>query len=99
MILLNRIKTTSQTTNHVEIAKILSTRQRESRIIDCYYQNIFLKRRLDTNLCQVLIDLNYTRDWQLGLKKNLQQDPVVKPTIISTQKMKFFVKNLFNKCE
>ena len=98
MIQLNRIQLTNQTTNHVESTKMSSTSQYESRIIDCYYQNIFLKRRLDTNLCQVLIDLNYTRDWQLGLKKNLQQDPAVKPTIISTQKMKFSVKDLFNKC-
>ena len=36
-----------------------------------HVKNWFLKRRLDTNLCQVLIDVKYTRDWQLGLKKNL----------------------------
>ena len=35
MIQLNRIQLTSQTPNHVEITKILSTSQRESRIIDC----------------------------------------------------------------
>ena len=29
------IQLTSQTPNHVEITKILSTNQRESRIIDC----------------------------------------------------------------
>ena len=45
----------------------------------------FLKRRLDTNLCQELIDVKYTRDWQLGLKKILQ-DSVVKPIISTTQK-------------
>ena len=98
MIQPNRIQLTSQTTNHVVITKILSTSQSESRIIDCYCQNWFLKRRLDTNLCQVLIDVKYTRDWQLGLKKNLQ-DSVVKPIIFTTQKMKFSVKDLFNKCE
>ena len=98
MVQLNRIQLTSQTINHVEVTKILSTSQRESRIIDCYCQNWFLKRRLDTNLCQVLIDVKYTRDWQLGLKKNLQ-DSVVKPIIFTTQKMKFSVKDLFNKCE
>ena len=35
MIQLNRIQLTSQTTNHVEITKILSTSQRESGIVDC----------------------------------------------------------------
>ena len=35
MIKLNRIQLTSQTPNHVEITKIISTSQRESRIIDC----------------------------------------------------------------
>ena len=57
----------------------------------------FLKKRLYTNLSTVLIDVKYTRDWQLGLKKNLQ-DSVVKPIIFVTQKMKFFIKDLFNKC-
>ena len=71
MIQLNQIQLTSQTTNHVVITKILSTNQSESRIIGCHWQK-FLKRRLDTNLCQVLIDVKYTRDWQLGLKKNLK---------------------------
>ena len=52
-------------------------------------KNWFLKRRLDTNLCQVLIDVKYTRDWQLGLKKNLQ-DSVVKPMIFTTQKNEVF---------
>ena len=32
---LNRIQLTSQTPNHVEMTKILSTRQRETRIIGC----------------------------------------------------------------
>ena len=49
-------------------------------------------------MCQVLIDVKYTKDWQLGLKKNLQ-DGLVKPIIFTTQKVKFFVKDLFNKCE
>ena len=31
-----------------------------------------MKRRLDTNLCQVLIEVKYTGDWQLGLQKNMQ---------------------------
>ena len=57
-------------------------------------KNWFLKGRLDTNMCQVLIDVKYTRDWQLGLKKTLQ-DWVVKPITFIIQKMKFFVKNLF----
>ena len=35
MIQLNRLQLNSQTTNHVELTKILSTSQRESRIIDC----------------------------------------------------------------
>ena len=35
MIQLKRIQLTSQTPNHVEMTKILSTSQRESRIIDC----------------------------------------------------------------
>ena len=34
MIQLNRLQLTSQTTNHVEITKIVSTNQCESRIID-----------------------------------------------------------------
>ena len=38
MIQLNRIQLASETRNHVEITKILSTSQRESRIIDCYCQ-------------------------------------------------------------
>ena len=90
MIQLNRIQLTNQTTNHVEITKILSTNQRESRIIDCYCQNWFLKRRLDTNLYQVLIDVNYTRDWQLGLKKDLLQDSVVKTNNIHDTKNAVF---------
>ena len=94
MIQLNQIQLTSQTTNHVENTKILSISQRESRIIDCYYQNWFLKSRLESVGC-----VNYARDWQLGLKKNLQQDSVVKPAIFTTQKMKFSVKDLFNKSE
>ena len=40
----------------------------------------------------------YTRDLQLGLKKNLQ-DSVVKLIILTTQRIKFSVKHLFNKCE
>ena len=43
------------------------------------------------------IYVNYTRDWQLGLKEYLQ-DSVVKPIIFTTQKS-FFVKDIFNKCE
>ena len=35
MIQLNRIQLTSKTPNHVEMTKILSTSQRESRVIDC----------------------------------------------------------------
>ena len=35
MIQLNRIQLTSQTPNHVEMTKILSTSQRENRNIDC----------------------------------------------------------------
>ena len=42
----------------------------------------------------MLIDVTYTRNWQLGLEKNLQ-DSVVKPIIFMNQKMK----DLFNKCE
>ena len=45
-----------------------------------------------------MIDLKYKRDWQLGLKKNLQ-DSVVKPIIFTAQRIKFCVKDLFNKCE
>ena len=85
MIQLNRIQLTSQATKNVEITKILSTSQREFRILDCYYQNWFLKRRQDTDLCQVLIDVNYTRDWQLGLKKNLLQDSVVLKQVLRLQ--------------
>ena len=51
-------------------------------------KNWFLKRRLDTNLCQMLIDVKYTKNWQLGLKKNLQ-DFVVKPIIFTTKKWSF----------
>ena len=39
--------------------------------------------------------VKYTRDWQLGLKKNFK-DLVVIPIISTTQKMKFSVKDLFN---
>ena len=46
----------------------------------------------------MLTDVDYTGDWQLGLKKNLH-DSVVEPIIFMTQKMKFSVKDLFNKCE
>ena len=38
----------------------------------------------------MLIDVKYTRGWQLGLKKNLQ-DSVVKPIIFTTQKMNFAI--------
>ena len=41
----------------------------------------------------MLTDVKYTRDWQLGLKKNLQ-GLVVKPIIFRTQKLKFSVKDL-----
>ena len=43
----------------------------------------------------MLIDVQYMTDWQLRLKKHLQ-DWVVKPIIFTTQKMKFSIKNLFN---
>ena len=45
-------------------------------------KNVFLKRRVDTR--------EYARDWQLVLKKNLQES-VVKPVIFTTQEMKFSV--------
>ena len=44
----------------------------------------------------MLTDVKYRRDWQLGLKKNLQES-VVKPIIFTTQKMKFSIMDLFNK--
>ena len=47
-------------------------------------KNWFPKRKPDTDLCQVLIDVKYTTDWQLGLKKNLQ-DSVAKPIIFTTK--------------
>ena len=56
----------------------------ESSSLFEHTNSCFLKRGLDTNLCQVPIDVKYTRDWQLGLKKNVQ-DPVVKPIIFTTQ--------------
>ena len=40
MIQLNRIQLTRQTPNHVEITKIVSTSQPESKIIDCYCQKL-----------------------------------------------------------
>ena len=46
----------------------------------------------------MLIDVKYRRDWQLDLKKTLQ-DSVVKLIIFAIQKLKFSVKDLFNKCE
>ena len=46
----------------------------------------------------MLIDVKYAKDWQLGLKKNLQ-DLKVNPTIFDTQKIKASVNDLFNKCE
>ena len=61
-------------------------------------KNLFLKRRLDINLCQVLIDGKYTRDWQLGLKINLK-DSLVKSITFTAKKNMFSVKDLFNKCE
>ena len=67
-------------------------------VVVMYAKKWFLKRRLDTNLYQVLIDIKHTRDWQLGLKKNLQ-DSTVKPIILKAQKMTISVKDLFNKCE
>ena len=51
-------------------------------------KNWFLNKRLDTNLYQVLIVVKYTRDLQLGSKKNFQ-DLVVKPIIFMTQKWSF----------
>ena len=53
-------------------------------------KNSFLKRRLTINLRQVMIDVQYSRDWQLGLKKILQ-DSVVKPIIFTTKEMTFSV--------
>ena len=44
---------------------------------------------------ELLTDVKYTRGYQLGLKKNLQ-DSVVKLIIFNTQRMKFSVKDLFN---
>ena len=35
MTQLNRVQLTGQTPSHVKIIKMLSTRERESRIIDC----------------------------------------------------------------
>ena len=67
-------------------------------VVVMYAKKWFLKRTLDTNLHQVLIDIKHTRDWQLGLKKNLQ-DSTVKPIILKTQKMTISVKDLFNQCE
>ena len=46
----------------------------------------------------MLIDVKYLGDWQLGLKKNLQ-DSVVKSIIFTRREMKFSVKDLFNRCE
>ena len=40
----------------------------------------------------MLIDVKYARDWQLVLKKNLQ-DSVVKPIIFATQKIELSVKD------
>ena len=67
-------------------------------VVIMYAKNWFLKRRLDTNLYQVLIDIKHTREWQLGLKKNLQ-DSTVKPIILKTQKMTISIMDLFNQCE
>ena len=61
-------------------------------------KNSFLKRRLNNSLCQVLADVKYMRDWQLGLQKNLQ-DSVVKPITFTTPKMKFSFKDLLNEFE
>ena len=52
-------------------------------------------RRLNTNLCQLLIHVKYTRHWHLGLKEDLPGSVVVK-LILATQKMKFSFKDLFN---
>ena len=52
-------------------------------------KNWFLKRRLDTNLCQMLIDVKYMRNRQLGLKKNLK-DLAVKSIIFKTHKNEVF---------
>ena len=76
---------------------MLSTNQVEL-LLTARAKNWFLKRRLDTNLCQVLRDVKYTRDWQLGLQKSLQ-DSVIKTIIFTTQKMRFSFKDLFNRCE
>ena len=37
---MNRIQLTRQTPNHVEITKIVSTSQPESKIINCYCQKL-----------------------------------------------------------
>ena len=54
-------------------------------------KNWSLKRRLNSNLYQLLIDVKYTRHWHLGLKENLSDSVVVKPIIFATQKKKFSV--------
>ena len=88
MIQLNRIQLTSQTPNHVEITKILSTSQRESSIV-LLTASTKLEDWILINECQLFIDAKYTRDWQLGLKKKLQ-DSVVKPIIFTTHKNEVF---------
>ena len=46
----------------------------------------------------MLIDIKCTRDLQLALKRNLE-NLLVKRIIFTTQKIKFSVKDIFNKCE
>ena len=43
------------------------------KLLTASAKNWFVKKKLDTNLCQVLVDVKYTRDWQLGLKKNFKE--------------------------
>ena len=45
----------------------------EVKLFTASAKNRFLKRRIDTNLYQVLIDVKYTKDWQFGLKKILKK--------------------------
>ena len=85
--------TTNQLNNNLTVKHSQAPARVKVELLAASAKNRFLISL--SNLCQVLIDVKYTRGWQVGLKKNLQ-DSAVNPVIYTTQKMKFPVKDLFN---
>ena len=100
MIQLNRIQLTSQNASHVEITNMLSTSQSESRIVDRLFQQLKSRRGEETGYffvssidwCKVYERLAIRFEEKLVRLSS-------KTNIFTTQRFKFYIKDLFNKCE